>query len=430
MIPASPPPDLTLDSVPVLGSLVRAASAAWAALPGAPAYASTTSSSAPAFDVSRSCCSRGGGSVVSRWLANLAFYLGPAEESPYGSLRRLMPVQRQLQLDHGVDCGQDDASGTHALPIFAGTYAEACARARADLKPLLVYIHAPEHPAVPAFVRVCFRDEAVCTAVRERFVFWAASVHDLEGLDFVTWRVRCETFPLLLAMLVHNRRGDAIDVLKVEGAIDALQLARRLVEASESTTAALRSGEWAAAASSSAAAAAAAAADDASQRQRQRDELAEALQRAEEADRALERAARERDELEAAAAEAAARAADAAAREADAALLEAEEYARRVEVLRAALPAEPEAGDPAAASLKVTLLSGEVFQRRVLKTDRMQVVYDAVMCHDAYDGSDFRLVTTFPPRQLLAEGTVGEYGLYPRAAVIAQKTTLELGSSS
>ena len=265
----------------------------------------------------------------------------------HDALRACEALDRELRNRYNIDSGCEFSGA--ALSLHWGGYASACRRAQALAKPLLVYIHCPEHPDTDTFVRDSLGNAAVLEVIRNGYVLWGASIHDAEGFAFSA-KLGVAAFPFIGAFFVANEV--CVGALKIEGAVEAVQLCQRLEEARETIDGSLRSRASAHA--------------EAEARQQLRDLQREELLQAEVVDRAasLERSHREAQE---------ALLAERALHEAEAARLQEENLQREIEHLRVSLPPEPDAGEPGVITLKITMLSGQSVQRRFLGSDTLQV---------------------------------------------------------
>ncbi|KAJ9450172.1 Plant UBX domain-containing protein 10 [Diplonema papillatum] len=312
------------------------------------------------------------------------------------------PIDQKLREEYDVDCGFHD---TAQLLLYDGTFEEAMQGSRYQSRPLAVYIHASEHSDTASFVTDTLGNPTLCRALRETIVLWAADASSAEGRLF-TQKVEAVAFPLFCVVhtagqgvVVHTDAGQGVVVLKVEGKVDAMQLMRRLNEACEicqSNDSQTRLVE---------------------ESRRFREETATALAEALLVDtQALrERHRREQDT-------------DAAREQLEHAHeqleLDRQQQLRRQreslaalqQRLRASLPAEPDADAAGVLTLKISLPNGDSLHRRFSLSDPVQVVYDAVKCHQAYDGCDFHL-SSYPCTHLDPSAKLSDYGLHSRAVV-------------
>eukprot|EP01063_Lacrimia_lanifica_P032534 TRINITY_DN5567_c1_g7_i1.p1 TRINITY_DN5567_c1_g7~~TRINITY_DN5567_c1_g7_i1.p1 ORF type:complete len:476 (+),score=105.03 TRINITY_DN5567_c1_g7_i1:1090-2517(+) len=332
---------------------------------------------------------------------------------------------------YGVNCVGADAE----LFVSWGAWAEACREARAQRLPLVAYIHSPEHEDTEAFVRGTFTHAGVVAMLQRRCLFWAASVYDNEGRALAA-HLDAEAYPLLVVVCVQpGGVENAAVVLKVEGALGADLIHRRLAQAVETCETVLAAGRDSSPASrlsmsssgvdASGGAASPNAArfheadaasvprlETAEERRLIREEQEAALRDAEAADRAAQlRRVQEEERALRVQLEEVARAQQLEQRERDRAAQQARS--------RDALPAEPPASVPGVTTLKITF--GETsIQRRFLRSDSLRVVHDVVTAHPAHDGADFVLCAFPGPRLLDPGASLETLSLYPRAAVFAR----------
>lgn len=111
-----------------------------------------------------------------------------------------------------------------AHPTFCrGTYNDALAEAKRDLKFLLVYLHSDRHRDTPEFCReVLAHSEVVSYITRNNILFWACSVDAPEGYR-VSLLLRENTYPFLgLIGLKENNR--MVLVRRYEGKTNVVRL--------------------------------------------------------------------------------------------------------------------------------------------------------------------------------------------------------------
>ncbi|RKP13523.1 thioredoxin-like protein [Piptocephalis cylindrospora] len=101
----------------------------------------------------------------------------------------------------------DDDYGTDHVPFFQGAYMEALAKAKADLKFLLVYLHSEEHDQADTFCR-----EVLCHPQFHEFtrshdvLFWAGDIRDEEASK-VAGVYQVSAYPFLALVVQKPRQG-------------------------------------------------------------------------------------------------------------------------------------------------------------------------------------------------------------------------------
>ncbi|XP_046396416.1 FAS-associated factor 2 [Ischnura elegans] len=259
--------------------------------------------------------------------------------------------------------------------FFRGSYSDALAHAKRDLRFLLVYLHSPQHQDTPTFCRCTLGDPDFVAFVDAQALFWGCSVTSPEGYRVALMLREC-SYPFLALLVLRDTRMTVVG--RLEGAIGPRELIATLQELMSENEASLI-----------------AARADRNERsftqtlRRQQDEAYEESLRADREKERRRQEEREREEEERRRVEEAIR-----------------EEQRRIEEIRkqkidwaCRVPDEPSADDPEAVYVVIKLPSGKRLERRFRLQHSLQCLYYYVFCHPDSPDS-FEIATNFPKRVL------------------------------
>eukprot|EP00892_Ulva_mutabilis_P010873 jgi/Ulvmu1/8158/UM040_0055.1 len=360
---------------------------------------------------------------VADWIVGLVLPEG-AHRSLRGILSRL--IGRTNLPTEALPDSLQRQYGENVLTFCEGTWQDALAAATQLQRPLLLYIHAPDHINTPRFCQSVLCDNRVTTYARSHFIAWATQV-GTPSASQLTGLLRVTSFPYLAVLVaspphsaaaaasssvtVHRRQP----TLRMLASIDGAASAATVMDTLEGAVAA------ASASSRGATQRANAAAEARSVRQEQDAALAASMA---EDQRRAEAAAEERRRVEAE------QQAEVDRRQAEQEEQRKKEQAiedrrnaviTRREEKRAALPAEPENSTDGCALIRVKLPQGASAQRRFRSGAAVGDVYDWVDSLDQIDAFDYVLTSTYPRREYpRAESDVllSDVGLVPNAALM------------
>ncbi|CAA7403686.1 unnamed protein product [Spirodela intermedia] len=350
------------------------------------------------------------GSVISRSLGLLG--LLPSRSSGDGS-SLIPPVSAEAaEAAEFVAIFEMEFGGAGASrPNFVEEgFMDALQRSRREFKLLFVYLHSPDHPDVPGFCSGCLCSDVVAEFVNTNFVSWGGSVRGSEGFKMSN-SLKASRFPFCAVVMAASNQRIAL-LQQIEGPRspeELLRILQRVYEESSTVliTARLEAEERRNALrlreEQDAAYRAALEADQARERQRREEqerlekEAAEAERRRKEEEEALERAAREAFEKEAA-------------------------LARRRQEKAVSLGIEPEKGLDVTQVL-VRFPTGERKERRFHSSSPVSSLYDFVDSLDCLKAEKYNLVSNFPRISYGPEKhslTLKEAGLHPQASLFVE----------
>ncbi|KAK6626449.1 hypothetical protein RUM44_008922 [Polyplax serrata] len=271
-----------------------------------------------------------------------------------------------------------------AHPVFyQGTYSQALNDAKQELRFLLVYLHSEKNSDSINFCRDVLTNSEVITYINQNLLFWACSIYTGEGYR-VSQALRDNSHPFL-AIIVY-REGRMTVVARMEGAVDPVELLRRLravIKENEICLTAARAERM-----------------ERSFNQTLRAQQDEAYQQSLLADQEKERLRlAERKKLE--------------EMEKMKRKIEEEEVKRKEEIRRLKIeyldriPEEPSSSHPDAVQLVIKLPCGARLERRFLRDHSLQDVYNYVFCHPSSPDT-FDIATNFPKRSLQCTSQNGE----------------------
>ncbi|KAI6652307.1 FAS-associated factor 2 [Oopsacas minuta] len=94
--------------------------------------------------------------------------------------------------------------------FFTGTYGAALAKAKSEIRFLLVYLHSPKHNDTDVFCRdILSSDMVACLLVQYNVLLWGVSVRSLEGKR-VSRILRENTYPFMALILSHNHHMEVV----------------------------------------------------------------------------------------------------------------------------------------------------------------------------------------------------------------------------
>ncbi|KAH9601376.1 UBX domain [Trypanosoma melophagium] len=303
-----------------------------------------------------------------------------------------MSLASEIQHQYGVE-----------FPFLDCTFEEARREAQRSAMYLLVYLHCPTHEDTRTFLTEVLSSPQLRELLETRFVLFAASVVEVAGHKLEV-ELQATTFPFVAVMLRRNT------VLKLKGLFSVEELLQNFQ---------LMFGHW-----DGTLAQEISVRQDREEKERARREEERRTLEIESIDRERLRQFDERERLRRAAAEERQREREAMeqkGREAERARAEqqrreaeqreqqereeAQRRARREQLhatAQARLPVEPprdaEASTIAVISLKS--LCGTQHQRCFYRSDPLQSLHDYAVTLQDYDGSNFQLVTGYPPSAL------------------------------
>eukprot|EP01116_Phalansterium_solitarium_P013511 TRINITY_DN30895_c0_g1_i1.p1 TRINITY_DN30895_c0_g1~~TRINITY_DN30895_c0_g1_i1.p1 ORF type:complete len:375 (+),score=177.38 TRINITY_DN30895_c0_g1_i1:220-1344(+) len=347
---------------------------------------------------------------VTRWLTGFASYV-------WSWIAPWMPSMSMLS-----QAGDSDGSTTAAAsgarfaarfeqlygdvhPQFVlGSYEQACARARADFRLLVIYLHSERHPLADRFCRDVLAQPQLARWLDDNCTVWAASILESDAWALSS-AMACSGFPFGAVAFCANALGGVTVVERIEGPAALASADARLRAAVETHTPLLLQHRL-----------------DAEDRARDR-----ALR--DEQDAEYRRALADDQEREhnlrmAAAQEQAER--DRRRDEQRQAERRLEELGLRRQQLRARLAPEPATGTTGSTALVIRLIDGSRLQRRFMASETIQAVRDFI---DAcgYEGPEpperYELLSNYP-RRTFSDGrqTLADAGLLPTAQLFIQET--------
>ncbi|XP_071451650.1 FAS-associated factor 2 [Hetaerina americana] len=259
--------------------------------------------------------------------------------------------------------------------FFRGSYSDALAHAKRDLRFLIVYLHSPQHQDTPTFCRSTLGDQEFVAFVDSQALFWGCSVTTPEGYRVALMLREC-SYPFLALLVLRDSRMTVVG--RLEGAAGPQELIATLQELMSENEASLI-----------------AARADRNERsftqtlRRQQDEAYEESLRADREKERRRKEERERIEEEMRLKEEAIR-----------------EEQKRIEEIRrqkidwaTRVPEEPSADDPEAVHVVIKLPTGKRLERRFRLRHTLQSLYYYVFCHPESPDS-FEIATNFPKKVL------------------------------
>ncbi|KAG8224448.1 hypothetical protein J437_LFUL003171 [Ladona fulva] len=306
----------------------------------------------------------------------------------FSAVNMLRPDPRLFGTDPVADVASfvtdfESNFGTIHPIFFRGSYSDALAHAKRDLRFLMVYLHCPQHQDTPTFCRSTLGDPDFVAFVDSQALFWGCSVTSPEGYKVALTLREC-SYPFLALLVLRDTKMTVVG--RLEGAVGPRELImtlQTLMAENEASLIAARA--------------------DRNERsftqtlRRQQDEAyAESLR----ADREKERRRQEEREKE-----------EEEQRKREEAL---QEEQRRIEEIRrrkiewaTRVPDEPSPDDPEAVHVVIKLPSGKRLERRFRLGHPLQALYYYVFCHPDSPDS-FEIATNFPKRVLNCMPTENE----------------------
>ncbi|XP_071493051.1 FAS-associated factor 2-like [Diadema antillarum] len=324
------------------------------------------------------------------------------------TLRLFWPDPRRIVTDPRGDVISfinkfEEKYGTNHPVFYRGSYSEALAEAKRDLKFLLVYLHGDDHQDTDDFCRDTLGNAEVIEYINSSLLFWIASVNTPEGYR-VSLALRENTYPFLALIVLRDNKMTV--VLRIEGAVTGEQLLERLRRTTSETEGYLV----------------------AMRMERQERNLANTLRQEQDAAyqeslrQDQEKARKKREEQEQKEKEEQER------RDEEEERQKKKEDRARLRIEKAAnLEDEPDGSNPDAIKILFKLPDGKRLERGFLKTSSLEVLYDFVFVQDGVP-EEFQLQTNYPRRilQCLPQEesatvpTIGEAGLSQREMLYVQ----------
>ncbi|XP_042439101.1 plant UBX domain-containing protein 10-like [Zingiber officinale] len=296
-------------------------------------------------------------------------------------------------------------------PRFAAEgFMDALLRAQREFKLMLVYLHSPEHPDVPAFCEGTLCSPPVVAFLTENFVVWGGSIRREEGFKMSN-SLKASRFPFCAIVMATDNQRIAL-LHQIEGPKppeEMLTLLQRVFEecAPSLITARIES-------------------EERRNNQRLREEQDAAYRAALEADQARERRLKEEEDRLKREAEEAERKRkeeeEALARAAHEAAEKEAALTRRRQEKAMALGAEPDKG-PNVTRVLVRFPTGERKERRFHCTTTISSLYDYVDSLGCLEAENYTLVSNFPRVTYGSEKhslTLKEAGLHPQASLFVE----------
>lgn len=298
----------------------------------------------------------------------------------YSAVNMLRPDPRLFGTDPVADVAafvmefESNFGPMHPV-FFRGSYSDALAHAKRDLRFLLVYLHSPQHQDTPTFCRTTLGDPDFVSFVDSQALFWGCSVTSPEGYRVALTLREC-SYPFLALLVLRETRMTVVGRLEgAAGPRELIMTLQSLMSENEASLIAARA--------------------DRNERsftqtlRRQQDEAyAESLR----ADREKERRRQEERERE----EEEKRVREQAIQEEQKRI---EEIQRRKIDWVSRVPDEPSSDDPEAVHVVIKLPSGKRLERRFKHSHTLQALYYYVFCHPDSPDS-FEIATNFPKRIL------------------------------
>eukprot|EP00118_Oscarella_pearsei_P002163 m.9717 g.9717 ORF g.9717 m.9717 type:complete len:467 (+) comp21583_c0_seq1:200-1600(+) len=326
-----------------------------------------------------------------------------------GSLFSYVPSQASPRAREEVaafTASFDSRYGEEHPPFLQCSYTEAVAKARQDIRFLLVYLHSWDHQQTDEFCQ-----KVVCTPgfkeyVEESMIMWACDINSREGYG-VSQVMRESTYPFLAIVCIHDTRMEIVD--RIEGYRNCDELLARFIETVENNEPSLvvareerhhRS-------------------ESVALRQQQDSAYLESLRKDEEKERKKKE---EREALEL---------------KEEKRMRKEQEEKERVNDLsklrehkKKEMPGEPEPNDKDSTKIVIRFPSGKRLERKFKKTDSLQTLYDFVFCEDETLDDHFILITNYPRKELRLDNensftTLEQFNLFPSASLFVHTETAD-----
>ncbi|OXA42616.1 FAS-associated factor 2 [Folsomia candida] len=270
--------------------------------------------------------------------------------------------------------------GTEHPNFYQGSYGQALADAKKELKFLLVYLHCKDHLETDMFCRNVMPNRDFNDFVRENMLFWACSVSKPEGYR-TSQALRENTYPFLALIVLKNNRMTIVK--RIEGETDPSVVLPRLhqgVADNEAFLVAARQDRY-----------------ERNMTQHLRQQQDEAYLQSLKADQEKEK--RKQEELKKLQEEEMEK-----QRKIDEEIQHIEDIKRQKKEAGEALKMEPPADHPDTIRTIIKLPNGTRLERRFLKTDSLSHLYQFVFSH-AEAPNNFDIATNFPKRSLPCKTT-------------------------
>eukprot|EP01118_Nematostelium_gracile_P001132 TRINITY_DN11162_c0_g1_i1.p1 TRINITY_DN11162_c0_g1~~TRINITY_DN11162_c0_g1_i1.p1 ORF type:complete len:436 (-),score=95.99 TRINITY_DN11162_c0_g1_i1:42-1214(-) len=285
--------------------------------------------------------------------------------------------------------------GTVHPNFVIGSYNEALAKAKAEFKFLLVYLHSNMHESTPSFCQETLCSDIFTDFVNEEMVSWAGSIQMSEAYR-VSLMLNASSFPFI-AVICNNLAGGVTLLDRIEGEQNTqlsrlLPRLRQLLEANSAVLVAARAEENERNA-------------DRLIREEQDQAYLESLAKDQERDRIAQQQRLEQEAIQ---------------RESQ---RQTELKQKRIREMAERIPIEPKEGP----RIQIRMSDGSRLQRMFAPSDPLRALFDYVGVKRAELGEseqDFDLVSNFP-RQIFSSDryhlTLEQAGLCPQASLFVQE---------